>query len=388
MRKATMRAALSLCLLSLLLAACSDGGGSIYATIETEQKVSTNSLADLLLTVNDVVKAAAGEYYVAAGGIFRGVVQSGGTITWSPDQNSADTDRPYNVAAGDLCNALAFFGGTLYGGFLNQAGSLGLYTAAAVSGIEGVSFQGQARVEDAAVKDQQVVSLRTVNGRLFMVGAVMPSGGTAYAYSINVLDGTSSPWQSLVSGLTDAVVSIGWDGVNYWMATTAAVYSDAGTTPAFASGTSTLGGSTVSGIKDIFTDAANGRVLICTKSGGIYYSLDRGGTWNHIAAPSPSGTTAVASFLCAAGPVDTAADKYLLGTDGYGYYTLSLTGTGSGATLTRYGSTSVALYGQSVRTMLVDGSSVFMGTNTHGLWRATFDPATGGLVSGTTWSHE
>jgi hypothetical protein len=44
------------------------------------------------------------------------------------------------------------------------------------------------------------------------------------------------------------------------------------------------------------------------------------------------------------------------------------------------------LYAGAVRKILVNGSTVLMGTAGTGLWRATFDPALGEVNS--TWIHE
>jgi hypothetical protein len=90
------------------LSACSD---AIYATIETEKKVATNTLP-LTLWIQDLaVTPATNTYYVAAGGVFQGVLSGlGGTVSWSP--NISDTSRPWNPP-GLICNAMALFGGAL-----------------------------------------------------------------------------------------------------------------------------------------------------------------------------------------------------------------------------------------------------------------------------------
>ncbi len=77
---------------------------------------------------------------------------------------------------------------------------------------------------------------------------------------------------------------------------------------------------------------------------------------------------------------------YLVGADGLGFYTLNVTNN----ILTKFSDVTVTgLYAGAVRRMLVDqtqNNTVFMGTAGTGLWRATFDPATGAVNS--TWIHE
>jgi hypothetical protein len=367
--------------LCALLVSCSEGGGSIYATIEVEKEVADSSLSNIL-TINDIVKTAtANEYYVAAGGIFHGTLDtSADSIAWTP--NELDATRPYNVSGG-LCNVLAYYDGTLYGGFISTTGNLGLYKAA--SQADGTYSFITSSAEAVTGADKQVTLLRSLHGHLFMVCASVPSGGSSYVYEVDYLSTSTSSWTALKTGITSKILNIVYDGANYWMVTSSGVYKDATDPPSFAAdSTATLGTYTVSGINDIFADSTNGCLFIPTKTGGVYYSVDRGSTWTNVTKTISSSSTTVPSFLTVAGPVDTAADMYLVGSDGYAYYTLSL----SGAAMTRYSDSTVALYLESVRTILVDGTTVFMGTNTDGLWRTTFDASTGAIASDASWTHE
>jgi hypothetical protein len=367
--------------LCVLLVSCSEGGGSIYATIEVEKKIADSSLSNIL-TINDIVKTAANEYYIAAGGIFHGTLDTAtDAITWNPNSNVAE--RPYNVADG-LCNALAWYGGTLYGGFITTSSNLGLHKAS-LQTDETYSFIDSSAMTDPVVEGRQVTLLRPLNGHLFAVLAAVPSGGDSYAYDVDYLSSAVSSWSARKTGIEDKVIDVVWDGVNYWMATSSAVFKDAADPPLFAASEAKLGTYTVTGINGIFADVVKGRIFIATKSGGVYYSLNRGSTWKQIAAEKIGSATV--SFLTVAGPVDTAKTKYLVGSDGYGYYTLTLTSDGKGS-VTRFLDKTVALYMESVRTILVDGNTVFMGTNTDGLWRTMFDPATGARDDNSVWTHE
>ena len=82
--------------------------------------------------------------------------------------------------------------------------------------------------------------------------------------------------------------------------------------------------------------------------------------------------------------------KYLVGAEGYGYFTIDM--TPATPTLNRFPTSTIDLYSDSVRKILVDTSTapytVFIGTNGKGLWRASFDSGAGDLVSGTAWTHE
>jgi hypothetical protein len=118
------------------------------------------------------------------------------------------------------------------------------------------------------------------------------------------------------------------------------------------------------------------------KTSGIYFSSD-GATWAHIGADLNG--SAQMAYLCAAGPVDPGNNIYLVGADGFGYYTLNF-GAGSWS---RFGDTTILLYTSSVSRIVFDGpnSNVLMGTNLNGLWRGVFD-STGALASGQSWTHE
>ncbi|MGA2977710.1 MAG: hypothetical protein ABSF77_20610 [Spirochaetia bacterium] len=372
-----------LCAACAALSSCTANGGAIYATIETEKLVTTNTLP-LTLTIEDIVKTAPNHYYVAAGGIFYGDTSTD-PVTWNPNVNSPIADRPYNPPDG-LCNALAYYGGTLWGGFFTTGSNLGLYKAI-VQADGTYSFENSTAETDSTIAGKQVVLLQPLNGHLFMVSASLPAGSASYAYEVDYLSSSTSAWTVLIAGLTSAVTGLAWDGTHYWMTTGSTVYEDASDPPSFASGTSTLssGSYSLSGIKGIYADSIEGgRVFIATTAGGIYYSPDAGLTWEQAKADVISSVTI--GYLTVAGPVDAANNTYLVGSDGYGYYTLSL--SSNPPTLTRYSDSTIALYTESIGTILVDGTTVFMGTNSEGLWSTTFDPSTGAISTSSAWTHE
>jgi hypothetical protein len=351
---------------------CSD---AIYATIETAIKTSTNTLS-LLLTVTDiVVPPPGGTYYVSAGAVFLGTLVNG-TVTWTPNVN--DNTRPLNPS-GYVCNALTQFSvdGRLYGGFVTGPGAVALYrsdTSLSFNGTHGTL------ITSTVSPGEQVTYLKSANGILFMGGATFPTGATQYVYELDYsADGTT--WNpAIASPLAYPVSGVGYDFVHtvYWASSGSNLYK--GSSPS----TLALVGnpSGADPILGLFVDSANGRVFLTMKTSGIYFSSD-GATWAHIGADLNG--SAQMAYLCAAGPVDPGNNIYLVGADGFGYYTLNF-GAGSWS---RFGDTTILLYTSSVSRIVFDGpnSNVLMGTNLNGLWRGVFD-STGALASGQSWTHE
>jgi hypothetical protein len=349
------------------LTTCTDG---IFSIIEKEQKVITSTLP-LTINIYDIANfAPGGPYYLAAGAVYRGTLNGDGSITWLPDDDS----RPLNPPDDPMCIAMAAYGGELWGSFITSGGTL--FTSSAQS------FDGQTAVSGASTDGRQTGPLQVANGRLFVLSTADTS-----SYRLDSWNGAA--WTQGTSSYSSPVVGIGWDGTAYWMATKDLVYRDAALDPPTfaAAGTATLGGYSIgSDIKGIYVDPVNaGRIFVTTESDGVLFTLNGGGTWRQV-DPDTSGNTTV-SYLCVAGPVNPggANNLYLVGSDGFGYYTLSTSGSGD---LSRFDDSTISLFGHSVAKILVDGANVFMGTHANGLWRATFNTVTGDLASGESWIHE
>jgi hypothetical protein len=367
--------ALFVLIASLMLSTCTENGGSIYATIEKEQLVSTSTLSKTLVIADMTTVASGGPYYVAAGGVFQGALAgstvTASSITWTP--NSSNSARPYNPLGTDgttmLNNALAVYSGSIYGGFYTPSGSqYGLYSATTAA-------PGTWSPLALPTTGEQVVKLLSANGFLLIAG----TSGSYTSYEIDSWDGATMVQQR--TGLTTKITGLAWDGTDFFFATTTAVY--AALTPAgFAAATPLPLPALASGdvINSIYADT--GHVFVVTQIGGLYYSSDHGATWTNVAAPVVN--SLVVPLLTIAGPVGTSG-VYLVGSDGYSYYTFKI-----GGSLTRFADTTIALYAESVGKILVDGTHVFMGTNEFGLWGAEFDGSAtgGGLASGTSWIHE
>ena len=163
-----------------VLASCSD---PIYATIETEKKSATNTLP-LLMSIFDIAVTAPGNtYYVAAGAVFQGILSGpGGTVTWTP--NTDNTSRPFNPPGTPICNAMAFLGGALWGGFITQSGDASLYQTTDGTFSFAAGHASQLAMQSAG---EQVTLLNSANGVLFLGGATAPGGGD-YVYQLDYLE--------------------------------------------------------------------------------------------------------------------------------------------------------------------------------------------------------
>ena len=354
-------------LVLLAVAALSTCTDAIYSIIENEKKVVTSTLP-LTVSIFDIAASGAGgPYYVAAGGVFQGTFNAGATIDWYP----SDTSRPLNPS-GLACNSMVYFPGpnTLWGGFITQSGNVPLYQSTA-----GLTFAGQSPVNDAAINGKQTILLQVANGHLYMV-STPDNVNYELDYSATGATWAGSPF---LSNLPKPITGVVWDGVNYWATSGNSLYMSSPGPTSFVLATSPVPSGDL--INGIFAETTGGYVFLATKSNGIYYSI-RGASWNHIGADVIGNV--IVPNLSVAGPVDAGRDKYLVGSDGYGYYTLSI----SQNNISRFGDSTVALYIESVRRILVDGANVFMGTNGNGLWRAVFDTTLGQLAAGQAWVHE
>jgi hypothetical protein len=117
----------------------------------------------------------------------------------------------------------------------------------------------------------------------------------------------------------------------------------------------------------------------------VYYSTN-GTAWSKASTTEQVAGNTV-GFLTVSTRVGTSGPVFLVGADGGGFYTLNAVS----GTLSRFSDVTVTgLYAGAVRRILVDltnnPNTVFFGTAGTGLWRATFDPAGGTVVSG--WIHE
>ncbi len=358
------------------LISCTADGGNIYSTIETEVKTVDNYLPTTL-TGYDITKAPDNNYYVAAGGIYQGTLASG-TINWNPNNNVAG--YPYNPTNGALCNALVTFNGATWGGFYLPDGTIpGLEKS---DGSYSFASSTSAGDTNGNITGKQIYLLSAPNGNNVLFAVCIESNGSfGLYYSTN---GTAWSPSAGLQGVTGVPISgVAWDGTKYWAVSGITVYSSpAGDPSSFSAAAVQPTGITSSDSIRGITVGQNGWLFLPTKLLGIFYSSNGGGSWTAITTPQINSVTV--GFLTVSNAVDGGNAIYLAGSDGDGYYTFNT----STLTLSRMSMTTIALYSESVRRILVDSVNhfVLVGTNSEGVWSATFDPGTGDVLSGTAWT--
>ncbi|HEY9596029.1 MAG TPA: hypothetical protein VHE79_16225, partial [Spirochaetia bacterium] len=357
-------------------------GGSIFATIEKEQKTGSGTLPDYLTIADITATSTGGPYYIAAGAVFKGTMSSTpASMTWNPNSDSATSDRPYNPTYNEstmLCNALTYWSakGELYGGFYtSDAEHYGLYSASSSNPVTANWSQLTLPSSGEQVTYLQVAgsdTSSTSTSYLYIGGAVVASSST---YELDYYDGTTV-WKSSLGGytLSTPVKGVAYSSsYGYFVATNDAVYVSS--TENFSSATAVTPsiGASPDKIHGIYSDGTN--VFVLTERSGIYQY--NGSSFSQLVAdPQPSSSVYV-GFLSMA----KIGSVYLVGSNNsYGYYILS------GSTLTRYSDTTVGLYVESVSRIYVGADmTVFMGTNANGLWGTQMD-SSGNLT--TSWTHE
>jgi hypothetical protein len=366
------------------LSACTANGGAIYATIETEKKIDVSTL-DQTITVLDLLNVGSGQfpYLVAAGAVFKGTVPDlNNVIGWPNVGGSPIAVTP--PVRGALCLAMTSFNSGIYGGFFTSDGStMGLYKSVGSPGFSFAVADGATAV--AAMAGKQITHLQVANGNLFAVVATPGTGTSGFTYELDSSGDGSSFNATNLTGLTTQITGVGYipGNLTYYVTAGSVLYS--GTALNSLSSTS-LGFTLANGEELRGVTVDNGHLFIPSSNAAVYYTTD-GVTWTKATTTDEVNGRSV-GFLTVSTHVDTAGSGviYLVGADGLGFYTLNITNN----TLTKFSDVTVTgLYAGAVRRMLVDptqNNTVFMGTAGTGLWRATFDPATGAVNS--TWIHE
>jgi hypothetical protein len=416
--------ALAILALAGVLFSCTPNGGSIYFAIEGEKKTPTSTLT-LTLTIADIVNipaAATLPYFVAAGAIFNGSLPDPtNTISWpTPGQSPVAIAPPQS---GAICQSLASspnpVDGSLYGGFFSSnVSTMGLYHStvpptAYTFDLTAGGTQITGNGGSVSLAQKQITLLQVAGPvgaqNLFVVAASIPLGGSNYTYELDYSPNPTVPgsWAQ-VAGIssTAAITGVGYASTtNTYFVTadstsagqTSVLYRSVG--GAFPTFTDVTAGVTMQAgdeLKGVTVDNATApsTVLIPARQGNVYYSLDGGNNWLKVTS-GDNVNNSVVGFLTVSQNVASAsplAPVYLVGSDGNGFYYMSLTPT---ATLTRFSDLTVTgLYAGSVAHILVDtdagrypsGNMVLFGTKGAGLWRNSFDRGTGQLNS--TWVNE
>jgi hypothetical protein len=358
------------------LFSCTAEGGSIYATIETEQKIDVSTL-DQTLTVLDILNVAAAPlpYFVAAGAVYDGTLpDTNNEVGWPHAGRDPIPVSP--PARGALCLAMTYFpfNSLLYGGFFADGPGMGLYTSPTTS----PSFTTPV----TQMAGKQISLLQVANSTLFAVVATPGGGTTGFTYGLefstngtNFNQATSSALVSL-AGLPQ-ITGVAYLSGTYFVASGSTMYE--GPDPAHLDAVNIGNGSDL--LEGLTVD--NGYVFAPSNNGIVYYY--NGVTWTNASTDDQLNSRPII-FLTVSTQVGADGPTYLVGADGAGFYYLNVADN----SLSRYSDVTVTgLYAGSVRRILVDlpnSNTVFMGTAGTGLWRARFDPATGGSPS--TWVHE
>jgi hypothetical protein len=345
--------------LALLFTACKEG--NIYYTLENEVAVEDLSLPNDI-TIFDVAKIGT-SYYAAAGKV------------WTVDHDAAEWNVNATVAspgAGGICTALVAspFGAqnTLFGGFINGSGNLGLYESSATPTPAAATWTV---IPDPDVAGTQIALLKVENSTLVAVTAKQPTAGADFqfgivrsingiAFDLMVFDATR-PTGDEKKPINDVIWST-TVAPDAWFATEGTkLYTDGGTgTMTLATMTGITAGEELTGLYD---DGTN--VYVASKAGAVYWSAD-GASWTRIAAPAISGTNPpLTRFAMLTG---TTEKVLLVGSDGYGYYRLPTDPLGA---LTRFPTTTSPLYSAAVQKLYFDSikNRVFACTSMGGLWR-------------------
>jgi hypothetical protein len=350
--------------IAVLFAACKQG--NIYYTLENEVKVEDLSLPNDI-TVFDVTKigGAGGTYCATAGKIW---AADESTVTWN---TSVPIAPP---SPGDICTALVAspFGAknTLFGGFINSAGNLGLYESTAAP-----SFSGQPAVPDSIINGAQIALVKTANDGaddwlVAVTARHLP--GENFTFGIAAFDGTT--W-----GTFDTSVRVSPEDEKpfndiIWSTNFTRWYATSGTklytkaNPGLASGAFVVATPANAASGEEFTGLLEWgtRVYLSSRSGAVFYTTD-GASWTRIEAPAISGTYPPLTRF--ANLTGTTEGILLVGSDGFGYYQLpTLPTVGS---LSRYATTTSGLYTAAVQKMYfdTDKNRVFACTSMGGLWR-------------------
>jgi len=371
-------------------ASCTQNGSLIYVNIQKVTKTNTSTTIPLTITVTGLVNVgianSAAPYYVAAGKIYNGSAPSNGSTNWSA------ISVPQTSGVDMLCNALAWDGTNLWGGFFSSNGSTyGLYKM-----IPSVGTWSQ--VTDTLHPNMQITSLSYSNGYLFVVVSWMSNGNPAFQ-----LDAYNGTWTStsLVS-YNKPITGVAFVGTTYYASCGNTLYSstDFSFSTVVLSPSTPLPTDSNDIMRGVFVDSlySGGSPLIIVPSsnvtansqgvGNLYYSTNGGVSWNN--ASTKAGTSYNVGFLSVATqPVDSHA-TYLVGSDyglggGFGFFSF-VPATGS---LNRYQGISYSLYASAVNQVLVDTANnlVAMGTINNGLWITIGVDPTGGFGSN-TWTQE
>ena len=366
--------------IAVFLGSCTPDGGSIYFILENEVEQPPSTLGSNI-TVFDVARLG-DTYYAAANTIFQGAI-SGTNVTWISDGESNPLRTlPRSDAR---CNALAAFGVNLFGGFRTDSENIGLWMAA---GSDFTTAGGGIEVTAAELQNQEIIRLKvSSDGTRLLIISASPTGvaATPFNYCLTAYNGGYTQLITAADGITKMIRDADYNPAGlgtYYAVSGNNMYSGAGPlVPNNVLGGYTIGeANTLQGIQ---SDGTN--IIVSSKSGGIYVSVDSGANWTNLAAEIQLGTAV--SYLGISGPL-AGSGNYIIGSEAYGYSYLKPPYTA----LVRSADTSMKtlkLYGAVILRFYVDSlqepDTVFACTSGYSLWKANIDAANDSGVATSTW---
>jgi hypothetical protein len=258
---------LGLCIVSILFSflSCGGEGRSIYWTIINAREEEDYSL-DNKLTILSMTDDGT-NYYISAGG----------SLWWQEMTLSDDewekAGMPHNTM---LCSALEYYGSELYGAFIFDNGSAGLYSTTNLTDDDPVWTP----VSDPLIDGKQIIRLMEVNSRLFislLEDSLKSTDRASLDYSLYFYDGII--FNDIADGVTDCanpVQDITWNGTTYWAITGSRIFEINSAVNTATEVTSVDPNGDLGGI---YYDSGSGKTYVSSQKGNMY--IFNGSTWNY-----------------------------------------------------------------------------------------------------------
>ena len=367
---------LGVVLLVLAMLSCTEGQYAVFYTIENEKKISDNPSLPNNITVTHFVELG-NTLYVSAGAMWaRSSTLADASVEWKRIENSLGEA---------MCNGLVVFSTELVAAFFSrdEQGSTGLYRATPTADLGADAAPTLQWSEVSLFQGKQVVWLSVVGGSdlLVCVAETASTSPTVITYALYASQDGSTFSGPILQSLTGAVSDATHDGTNYWIVSGNKVY----TGPALSAGSvqETTVASEVQGYSGVLHSSDYSAVYLSTQQGRVYRRQVGSSEW------TSSEQVLVSAKAIPFTRMLVAADRILVGTEGYGYYEVI---GGDVAALHRFSNiTSVDFYAGIIlrfhRSVLEGQEVIFACTSGAGLWRGTYSTATSGTAT-SEWNRE
>jgi len=291
---------------TLLAASCTQGTYGIFASLESEKKITDRGL-DNGLTATQMTTAGS-YYYLSA------------NVVYMRPTNSTVWTAVSAPGSGQLSNGIAYdtANSTVYAVFYNSSGIYGIYST-----TPGASSWSPAILQSDGSTVFSIGDLFYVNSVLYAV--VQTVGGSSPAeYTLYSYNGTSFvPTSPTAPTTQNPVTAATPEGANAWFVTSGELFELAGG----AWQTVIPNGTTVySPLGGIFYDSTGtvtgtANSLWVTAGNSLIKSTDSGATWTAAVASQvgPDNSTNL-SLTSLAGFTSSSYSALLVGTKSYGYY--------------------------------------------------------------------